>query len=113
LKNNLDSSSYKTIWRCSQHADDFLEKAFQPLNVKSGFQQAGVYPLDPKNILSSCPQFNLLDQVKADFVFQCLTPISELCYELGFVPEDEFQRILSEEEEVDNSISCKNWKALE
>ena len=44
-------------------------------------------------------------------MFQCLTPISELCYELGFVPEDEFQRILSEEEEVDNS-PAKTGKPL-
>jgi hypothetical protein len=112
MKLYLDGSSFKTIWKCTCYAEDFLEKAFTTMNVKSAFRRAGVWPLNYARILSKCPHFRELNQEKADYVYNSVNQLSDVVKEHGYIPEDVFQDILSNEfEGLDNCVT-KHGKPL-
>jgi hypothetical protein len=62
MKNALDSSSFKTIWKCLCHAPQFLDKAFTRSNIQTAFDLSGIYSrsagkFNETTIMSSLAQF--------------------------------------------------------
>jgi len=102
LQSKLDGSSFNTVWKCIQHAQMFLNKAFTQQSVLSAFKKSGVYPYDPKIILSHCPHFQKMTQDKAEFLHSKIPELVDLCEQHGIVPEEDYDRILSQYPEVDN-----------
>lgn len=108
LKSHLDSSSFKTVWRCFCFADEFLDKAFTKDAIRSAFRKAGIAPLDYVTIMSHNKHFRELSKPDAEWVISTAIPAAtKICSEKGFVPEEDLKRILNERPSVDNSVARK------
>jgi hypothetical protein len=87
MQEKLEGSSFDTYWRCLQHCQAFLGKAFSKATVQSAFRTSGMVPYDPLEILSTCPAFTLLEQEDADYVIESLPVLAQHCERPGIISE--------------------------
>jgi hypothetical protein len=107
LKDSLDLSSFKSIWKCLCHAPQFLNKAFTQSSILSGFHKSGIISesdgkFNANTILSQCPQWRKLSNEDGEWLMQQLPHFYKMFQENGCLPEDSFA-ILNQRCGVDNA----------
>jgi hypothetical protein len=93
-KYKMTPGSFNTYWKCLMHTPDFLEKASQPMYIKSAFKTAGVAPYNAKKILSVNPYFRKLNTDDAQFVVDRIPELAEVYDEKDVIHEQDYERIL-------------------
>lgn len=93
LKKTLDGSSFNTYWRCLAHSEMFIEKAFIKMSVRKAYQMVGVFPYNPKQILSVCPAFHNMSPEDAEFTLATLPQLTQACQQRGYVREELFEEL--------------------
>lgn len=111
LDKHLEKASFKTVWRALVHGKEYIEKAFNKKNILSAFRVAGIEPFDTVTILAHNPHFNTLSPADAQWVVDTAVPeLAEVCSKNGYVPEEDFKRVLEKRPGVDNSVARKGKK---
>ena len=111
LNQRLDGDSFRTLWQCCRAAPHILPDTFKVSSLQKAFNTAGTLVVrdsdkalvpDDVTILSHCPAFNKLNDQKAAFVLSSVPIFAQLMERDGYIDEDDFQRVLSGEDNVDN-----------
>ena len=121
LQDQLDPDSFRTLWKCVRAAPHILSDTFKTTTLQKAFHMAGTLVVrssdnalvpDDVVMLSHCPDFCKLNDRKAAFVLSTIPKFAAIMETNGFISEDEFQRILGGEPDVDN-CPPKNGVPLE
>lgn len=102
LHGSLEPQSFDTFWHCLQHADTMLESAFSAKNIHSAYRDSGIVPFNPEVIMAKCPHFRTLSNDDAAAVLDCIGPLSVVCGQVGYVPEEDFETIMAGGDVLDN-----------
>jgi hypothetical protein len=110
----MKPGSFKTYWMCLMHSADFLEKAFQPLYIKSAFKTAGIAPYNAKKILSVNPYFRRCTTPDAQFLVDSIPELAAAYEKHDRVREEDYEEILFKEGvgAMDNVPTKTTGKAL-
>jgi len=111
LKDTLDPSSYRTVWKCICNASLFLSKAFHPMNIRSAFATSGTVPFNPGTIMNVSPTFRSLPQEEADYVMGLAPILGETIQQKGYVPESTLDELFAEHPLL-NDVAPKKGKPL-
>ena len=109
-ESKMSKPSVDTFMDCIYGASDILQSAFSPTNIRSAFAAAGTVIIDANGkatasysqILEHCPHYEFLSAVQKEFVLSTIPEFSEIMSKEGYIPENEFTRILAPMKDVDN-----------
>lgn len=111
MESCLDSESFRTVWKCMRAAPHILSDTFKTSTLQKAFHTAGTLVVrntdkalvpDDVVMLSHCPAFCKLTDRKAAFVLSTIPMFTEIMEREGFISEEDFERVLGGEPDVDN-----------
>lgn len=117
MRRYCEPASFRTVWKALCYGPSTLQNACKGSSIRSAYHNTGIIdqkkmidiqngtdtdPSNPKTILGVNPFFNTFTKEDGDFMLSKIGEFAEITARFGFIPEDQYAKVLMGKTYLDN-----------